>query len=371
MPAAPVSEPSVESSWRNMVSGKHPLSAVGIPFLGILSLPYSAAVRMNWSLYRSGILRQSNPPLPVVSVGNISLGGTGKTTVCSYLARRFMQANLRPGIVLRGYGRRGNGPLLVSDGPALNATPEDAGDEAWLLAQMLPECPVAVAKRRERAVQMLHERTEANIVLFDDGFQYYRMARDIDLVLLDAARPPGSERLFPAGYLREPYSHLARATDVWITHCNVADETAIGHCEQIAEKHAPQAAVARTSHVMRRLTDWSGNEVELEALRGYNIVAVAGLGNPQSFFDMVERLVQRRIQTVAFDDHHRYTPQDWERISDAVGEDPAVVTTPKDAVKLPDPPERLHVHVLHPTIRIETGQEACADLIQRARRAVQ
>ncbi|MFO7947295.1 MAG: tetraacyldisaccharide 4'-kinase [Armatimonadota bacterium] len=367
MQASPPAESSLESSWRAIVGGAAPLSFLAMPVLWLASLPYSCVVRANHALYATGIMRQKRAPLPIISVGNISLGGTGKTTVTHFLAEKLGEMALNAGIVLRGYGRRGRGPLMVSDGHTLNATAEDAGDEAWLLASTLPQCPVAVATRRERAVEMLKSRTAVNIAVFDDGFQYYRMQRDIDLVLLDACRVAGSDRLFPAGHLREPYSHLSRATDIWITHADLADDEDVQRCRRIAARYAPHAPVVTTSHALERCTDWWGNEVPVETLKDSNCVAVAGIGNPESFFAMAERLLQTDIERITFDDHHRYSEHDWDIIGAGVSDDIAVITTPKDAVKMPDPPEHLNVHILHPTIRIESGFDACEDLLMRAK----
>ncbi|MFP3904511.1 MAG: tetraacyldisaccharide 4'-kinase [Armatimonadota bacterium] len=367
MNPSPPADSSLERSWRAVVGGETPLSVLAVPVLWLTSLPYSCVIRASHELYAAGIMRQTTTPLPVVSVGNISLGGTGKTTVTQFLAEKLGEMGLKTGIVLRGYKRRGRGPLMVSDGETLNATAEDAGDEAWMLASTLPESPVAVATRRERAVEMLRRQTDVSMVLLDDGFQYYRMAREIDLVLLDACRAAGSDRLFPAGYLREPYTHLSRATDVWITHADLADEESVERCRRIAEKYAPHAPVVTTSHALERCTDWWGNEVPVENLRTEKCAAVAGLGNPESFFAMVKHLLDTDIQYIAFDDHHQYREGDWEMIRGEFTDDMTVITTPKDAVKMPDPPEYLNVHILHPTIKVEAGFDACEDLLMRAR----
>jgi len=284
-----------------------------------------------------------------------------------YLARELGQSGVVAGIVLRGYRRRSRGALLVSDGRNILVTAEQAGDEAWLLAKQLPECPVAVAKRREAAVELIAEETEAQLVLLDDGFQYYRMARDVDLVLLDAYTPPGSDCLFPAGLLREPYLHLSRASDIWITHSDIASEQQLAHMDRITRRYAPGASVVITSHALDRLATWDGEPVAIELLSKRPVIAVAGIGNPEAFFSLVAKLAEQSVNGLAFPDHHDYRSADWDTIaaSAAPCEHAVIVTTLKDAVKMPDPPAGLDVYVMHPTLDVQAGHAAVEELLQR------
>ena len=358
---------SVERWWRRVASGRCKYGWLALPALWLLSIPWAVVVRASHLMYRLGLKRSRRAALPVVSVGNISVGGTGKTTTCMYLARELQGRGVAVGIVLRGYGRKSKGIVLVSDGAGVPASAAEAGDEAWLLAKELPGCAVAVGKRREAAITLLAERTGAQVVLLDDGFQYYRLAREVDLALLDACTSRQSERVFPLGFLREPYSHLARATDIWITHGNVASSEQIERLSRLAERHVPEARVAVVSHVAHELRRWDGDAAMIEALREAAVIAVAGLGNPESFFALVEEMTGKPIQTVAFSDHHDYEERDWDTVASAAEglERPLVVTTPKDAVRMPEPPKPLNVHVLHPVLRVDSGQEAVEDLLER------
>ncbi len=336
------------------------------PFVWVLSLPWLLVVCGSHHLYRLGIRKPRRVALPVVSVGNVSLGGSGKTTACIYLARALARDGITAGVVLRGYRRKSRGALLVSDGHNVLADADKTGDEALLLANELPGCPVAVATARERAIDLLVAETDAQIVLLDDGFQYYRLARDVDIVLLDACTPPSTDRLFPAGVLREPYSHLSRATDVWITHISVASEQQRAHATAIARRYAPHAPIVATSHVMGLLTTWRGEQATTEVLRNRPIVAVAGIGNPDAFFKLAEQLTNQPVVTMAYPDHYDYTSADWDRVAgNAAGESVAVLTTPKDAVKMPPPPENVDLYVLHPSLCVEDGQVAVEQLLTR------
>ena len=358
---------SIENCWRNMVARRCPWSWLLLPLLWLLSVPWWFVVCASHHIYRLGMKNSRKAVLPVVSVGNISVGGTGKTTTCMYLARELGQSGVVAGIVLRGYGRRSRGALLVSDGRNILATAEQAGDEAWLLAKQLPECPVAVAERREAAVELIAEETEAQIVLLDDGFQYYRMARDVDLVLLDAYTPTGSDWLFPAGLLREPYSHLSRATDIWITHSDIASKQQLAHMEKIARRYAPGASVVITSHALDRLTTWEGEPVGIELLSERPVIAIAGIGNPEAVFAHVAKLAKQPVSGLVFPDHHDYSSSDWDTIAASAAhcEHTVIVTTPKDAVKMSDPPAGLNVYVMHPTLDVQAGHTAVEDLVRR------
>ncbi len=365
-------EGGVPALWRRAVSRPHPLRFIYLPLLQLLSIPWRIVVWGSHVLYRSGIRHAREHLLPVISVGNLTVGGTGKTTTCIHIARELARRDVVAGIVLRGYGRRGNGALLVSDGQRVCCSPEAAGDEALLLARRLPGCPVAVCKRREQAIRLLATETPAQVAILDDGYQYYRLARVVDLVLLDAFTPEPADRLFPAGFLREPFSHLVRATDIWLTHCDIAEESRLRGLSGIAARYAPSGRLAQTAHVPQRLEHWDGTAVEIGALRGRPLVAFAGIGNPESFFNSVETLSGTDVERIEFADHYAYRSSDWDMISAAARRiEAAVVTTPKDAVKMPPPPEGLQVYVLSPALRVVEGQGAVDDLFDRVCRQVE
>lgn len=360
----------LESWWRSVVVGATPWARLWRPVLWILSVPWAAVVRTSHLLYRWRLLHSREAQLPIVSVGNISVGGTGKTTVCMYIAARLLEMDVTPAIVLRGHRRKSTGAFLVSDGEKPLADAALAGDEAWLLAQQLPRCPVAVATSREQAISMIAERTAAQVVLLDDGFQYYRLARQVDLVLLDAFSHGGSDRLMPAGQLREPYSHLVRATDIWITHADLACPERRAALERLVNRYG--RSLVLVEHAINRIVTLQGETVDPQCLIGRRTVAVAGLGNPESFFAMLERDLGHAPIAITFPDHHHYEQQDWVRVETAVAGDRGVVvvTTPKDAVKLPAPPPGLDVFVVHPRLQVCSGQACVDEMLQRIQSAI-
>lgn len=327
---------------------------------------YAAGLKANLGLYTSGLKARTRPALPVVSVGNLTLGGTGKTTAAAFLARR-LQPFLKPVVVLRGYGRADEAtPLIVSDGDRLHADLERAGDEALMLAHALPGCVVAVGKRREEVIALARERAGAQIVVLDDGFQYFRMERDLDIVLLDALADPVAWRLFPAGRLREPVAHLGRASQVWITHADLASRERVEGLRELAGRHCPGRPVLTTRHRTGALRALRAGETAPPDLAGLRVIALSALGNPQAF-EMALEHAGADVVPLRFADHHAYTRADYDRVQ-ALAQDRGarwVVTTEKDAVKLPAPPEGCPpVAVLACELEILAGGDAVDDALR-------
>lgn len=330
----------MEKAWDELISGepRGPGASLARGALGALAGLYRFGLAANHWIYDAGLKPRSRPPVPVISLGNISLGGTGKSTSAAFLAAAAA-TEVKVGIVLRGYRRR-TGPeaLLVSDGTRLIAPLEQAGDEATMLAQRLPRCAVAVGKRRERVIEILVQQAGVQLVILDDGFQYFRMARDLDIVLLDALADDRALRLFPAGRLREPWTSLRRASQVWITHTDLAPAAQVEALTRRAEALCGPGSVVLTRH--RPGVLWGMGEAAAPAgLSGEAVVAMSALGNPQSF-ECSLRELGACVTPARFPDHHPYAPGDWQRVAALARDSSArwIVTTGKDAVKLPPPP---------------------------------
>lgn len=329
----------LEDRWEDVVSGRRTgLGAAAVRAgLHAAALLYWFGLEANLGLYSSGLKSRTRPALPVISVGNLSLGGAGKTTAAAFIARR-LSVHCRPAVVLRGYRSRGPAPLLVSDGETVRAGLAEAGDEAVMLASMLPGCVVAVGRRREAVIRLLAEHTGAQVVVLDDGFQYFRMEHNVDVVLLDALADESSWRLFPAGRLREPPSHLRRAHQVWITHADLAPRERVTSLQALARRMCPTGVVVTTRHRPGALRSLTGDPAPA-SVQGQAVIALSALGNPRSFELSLEAL-GTRVTPLRFADHHAYAPNDWQRVMHAAAAAQAqwVVTTEKDAVKLPPPP---------------------------------
>jgi tetraacyldisaccharide 4'-kinase len=306
-----------------------PRSVLLSTLLAPLAWVYGTAVRARSRRYdREGASRRA--PIPVLSVGNLAAGGTGKTPMVAWLVRCLAAEGRKPAVVTRGYGgRAGKGPLLVSSGDGPLAGPEVSGDEPVLLARALPGVSVLAGSDRLAGASAAAAEG-ADVVVLDDGFQHRRLARDLDLVLLDGTEPFGNGRLLPAGPLREPKEALARASAVIVTRCRpAADLSAIA--AEVA-RHAPGVPVFRAGHRRLGFAAASG----APAARPARAVAFCGIGNPVPFLRDLEEEGVDVIAARVFADHHPYQRREIRGLEKlAARHGAALVTTEKDLVRVP------------------------------------
>jgi tetraacyldisaccharide 4'-kinase len=271
----------------------------------LLARLYGGVTALRRRAYARGWLRSYAIGKPVVVVGNISVGGTGKTPLTIALVRALAARGLRAGIVSRGYGGTVEGPLLLDDA----SSPDQVGDEPMLM-RALSGAPVVVGRDRVAAAEALIAGAEVDVVLADDGLQHYRLRRDVEICVIDGARRFGNRRLLPAGPLREPLSRLDRI-DFRVCNGGVA--------------HADEVQLHLREDGVLRLAD--GERAELDAFAHRRVHAIAGIGNPRRFFDSLRAC---RIDVIehAFADHHRFRESDL-----AFGDGLPVLMTGKDAVK--------------------------------------
>ena len=304
------------------------------------SLLYQTLIRLRVALYRRKILRQAQLPCPVISVGNITTGGTGKTPTVIEIARVLSQHHKRVAVLSRGYQRDSATPIQV-------VTPDSdvaqAGDEPLLMAQKFSRdlrpplpCPtVIVGSRRYRSGLMALERFQAEVMLLDDGFQHLQLARNCDLVLIDATHPFGGGYVLPSGLLREPLFQLRRADAFIITRSNeIANLQAI---RQTLTRLKPAAPIFTAEHAFGGLRQFGGTRpVPAEELAQRRLLAVSGLGNPDSFRRLLKANDILPVESLDFPDHHRYVEKDGQKIARICKEQEldAVVTSEKDERKL-------------------------------------
>lgn len=304
--------------------------------LWLLSVPYGAAVRARAWFYASGWFPTWRLPCRVISVGNLTVGGTGKTPFVIWLVQALLARGLRVGVLSRGYKRQSEEEfLLVSDGKVLLAGPADAGDEPHLIASRCPGAVVAVGADRYRAGQWVLNRFPLDCVVLDDGFQHLALHRDVNLLLVDASVPEDLQALLPAGRLREPLTAAARATLVVMTRVDQARRK-----EAVADL---LGTLGRADHPIlvrfapERFVDVaSGAEQGLDRGKGRTALLFSGIGNSGSFRATMDELGVTVVDEVRFPDHHAYGPGDLERVADRARRCGAqvLVTTEKDAVKV-------------------------------------
>jgi len=303
--------------------------------LGGLAGCYRAGLTANLALYQTRLFSRKRFSCPVISIGNITLGGTGKTlatlTLCQWLLRR----GRKPAVLSHGYAGNASAPRVVSDGENLKRGPREAGDEAFLLAASLPGVPVLVGKDRRRSGEMALG-LGAQVLVLDDGFQYWKLEKDCEIVLVDALNPFGNGRLIPRGFLREPVSALRRAQAIWITHSDLVGEEALEALERTLAGIAWGVPIWRTVHQPIALRDFaSGEKVGLWTLEGKRVLALSGIGNPASFELLLERL-GAEVVAARFPDHHLYGEKEIaDLLACAAAEVSVIITTAKDAVRLP------------------------------------
>lgn len=319
--------------------GRSPAEKIAEGLLVFLSFGY-LALWWTWrTLYRTGILRRRRLPCPVVSVGNLTTGGTGKTPVVIALAERFCAEGRRVAVLSRGYGRRtpSSRVVWVSDGERLLAGPEEGGDEPVMIARKVPRAAVVVCADRHKAGREVLERFRPDLVILDDGFQRrYRLHRDLDILTFDGLSPFSTGRVLPAGLLREPLSALQEA-NVFIL--NKADQArSIRDIETVLQQENPRAFRLQARYTPRRLRELSsGREVDPRHLEGVAVGALSAVASPLSFVRTLARLhvIVRHAYTLP--DHADFRPDRLRSVlEDARARRlEALVVTEKDEVKLP------------------------------------
>jgi tetraacyldisaccharide 4'-kinase len=298
-----------------------------LALLRLLSHPYGLILRLRAFAYRLGLLRSYRLPCPVISVGNITLGGTGKTPMVAQLAADLISRGRRVAVLSRGYGGTANGEIVVvSDGNSVLVPPERSGDEPYLLAQKVPGLVVVIGADRYRAAQLALREFSPDIFILDDGFQHLRLKRDLDILLVDATRPFGNGYTLPAGFLREPVAAAKRAGLVVYTRCGV-DEPQL----------FPEKPSCWTSHRITSVMPLGGGKQSgFAPLQGARVSAFSGIASPASFFDLLEGEGVPLTATVSFPDHASYGEDEIAAICrlKQASRSTLLVTTEKDAVKL-------------------------------------
>ncbi|MEN6449649.1 MAG: tetraacyldisaccharide 4'-kinase [Thermoguttaceae bacterium] len=316
--------------FRDLVSGQRRGLGASVSrcALRVAECGYTAAVRWRNRRYDRGQTAIHRLDVPVISVGNLTLGGTGKTPMVQWIARWFRQRGVRVAIVSRGYGADPD------------AAAGRANDEALEMQQLLPDVPHLQNPDRLAAAREAIARHGAQLIVLDDGFQHRRVARDLNIVLLDALEPFGFGHVFPRGMLREPIEGLRRADVVVLSR---ADQL-VGQVKRsrdeiwaIVRAHAPAAVRVEAAHAPRTLVSSSGQETPLATIQGQPVAGFCGIGNPAGFRRTLEACGCRLVGFREYPDHHRYTPQDLDQLSEwsrGLGV-AALVCTGKDLVKVP------------------------------------
>jgi len=317
--------------WRELANGTRttPPDQLAILLLAPFSLAYSCIQYLRAGLYRIGILKTNRLQRPVISIGNITVGGTGKTPITAFIARVLIQQGYRVVVLSRGYGGSLEGQcVVVSDGITVMLGPHDCGDEPYLLASTVSGLMVVIGTDRYAAGQLAMQQLAPDIFLLDDGFQHLRLWRDLNILLMDCARPLGNGWTLPAGLLREPATATRRADLTIMTRC--PEGTSIS--ADLRGKPIFAAAHRLVDAVPLR----GGEAVPFTLLLGHKFLAFAGIAQPDSFFSALRDTGLTIVQTLPFPDHADYNHARLEEIRAAMQSSGSeyAITTEKDMVKL-------------------------------------
>jgi len=286
-------------------------------------------------LYALGVFRQQSLALRVISVGNITLGGTGKTPAVIQIARLLLKSQRHPAVVSRGYGREDESAIeVVSDGSKVLVDAKSGGDEPVLIGSLLPGVPVVVGSDRHRAAVLAQQKFKTDTIVLDDGFQHIRLKRDLDIVLVDAVDPFGNGKLFPAGVLREPLTALTRANVVLITGADKAED--LDGLKRVIRRNT-RARIFTARQIPVDITDiTSGDTRPHDALRGTAVLAFSGIARPASFAALLRTLGADIRAEIAYPDHYAYKKSDLTTLLEraAAANASMIITTEKDAVRL-------------------------------------
>lgn len=289
-----------------------------------LSILYSALTCLRNRAYDLALLPQHRLDTPVYSIGNITVGGTGKTPTVLYLAHWLQRRGLRVCVLSRGYGRKEKEPVILNTGTLNHYSADRTGDEPLLLAQRLPGTPILVDADRLRSGRLAQQRFHPDVILLDDGLQHRRLAREADIVTFRRQTPFGNGFMLPAGPLRESPHRLQRCALFWLNGAKDGER-----------QLSAQAPVIRATYEPQDLLDPAGNSRALPP-PPFSVVAFCGLANPDSFQRTLAKLNWTIRAFIPFPDHHTYTGQDLERLMDRWCQEQAdvLITTEKDWVKL-------------------------------------
>ena len=319
-------------------------------FLYVLSLMFNSVVQLRYLLYRQRIMHDQPLGCLTVVVGNLTVGGTGKTPVVEKFARSLQARGRKVAILSRGYGSKSEGklkwfwrwvthapeqpPKIVSDGEHIYLDSLEAGDEPFMLARNLPGVAVLVDKNRVKAGEYAIKHFAVDTLLLDDGFQYLPMRGQLHLLLVDKTNPFGNRCLLPRGILREPLKHLKRASYVFLTKSDGEPDPEL---EAIILKHKPGIELIRCTHQPKYFQSVFGTDRrELAWLRGKRVASFSGIATPESFEGFLKNLGAEIVHNQRFLDHHRLTEFEINSFFEAAraAEAEVVITTEKDAVRI-------------------------------------
>ena len=316
-----------------------------------------------------GLFNQKQLPCAVISVGNIVVGGTGKTPVVAAIAKLLHNKGIQTAILLRGYKRSGSKNItFVSDRATLLCSLEESGDEADMLARNLPKIPIVVGKQRYLTGKAALDRFNSEVLILDDGFQHRQLVRDLNILTIDATQPYGTGALLPIGSLREPKTAIQRADIIILTRTDVV-RSQIADLKLELSQLAPNTPILESVHQPTSLYSLNRKDkhptMSIKYLTGKRLLAVCGIGNPNVFVATLEKFCPEKVEIIAFPDHHVYSDSDLQKIKHQMQHHNAewIVTTQKDEQKFAVFQSNLPILVLAVELIITAGENVLMDAL--------
>jgi tetraacyldisaccharide 4'-kinase len=341
---------SIKKKIERVITGDSKNGCDGfVLFLSMVSKIYGGTVKLRRILYKKAFLKSKRLPCPIISIGNITVGGTGKTPMAVYVAQVLKQLGYKVVIISRGYkGKAEKVGGIVSDGRALLMTPEIAGDESYMMASRLKDVPVILGKNRFKAGKLAISEFAPDVIVLDDGFQHLKLQRDLDLVLLDYRKPFGNEHLLPRGVMREPASALFCANAIILTRTDTVDNRETSSLPKKLLSYERNKPVYRTFHhpFVYKIINGEKSILEnniketpifsLASLKGRIAFAFSGLADNRNFLRTLKNLKCNVSGYMEFPDHHWYSDRDLKDISAAAKRSMSecLITTEKDFVRI-------------------------------------
>lgn len=320
-----------------------------VHFLSMVSKVYGGAVKLRRNFYKKAVFKSKRLPCSIISIGNITVGGTGKTPMTIYVAKVVKQLGYNVAVISRGYkGKAEKIGGIVSDGKALLMTPEIAGDEPYMIAKRLNDVPVIIGRNRFEAGRQAISKFDPDVIVLDDGFQHLKLQRDLDLVLLDYRKPFGNGHLLPRGVMREPDSALLNANAIILTRSDAVNGDEMSSSLKRLQFYERNKPVYRTFHhpfiyniINGEKEKYEKNIIEAlrqnsDCIKGRTVFAFSGLADNHDFLQTVKRLGCSLSGHMEFPDHHPYSEKDLKDISAAakMSMSECLITTEKDYVRI-------------------------------------
>lgn len=311
----------------------------------ILSFIYEIIVKFRNFCYEKNIKKiKKVDGVKIICIGNIVVGGAGKTPAVQYFAKKCISEGKKVGILSRGYkGKRIKDPFLVRDNEKIYAKVSESGDEAYLHALNL-NVPVVVSKNRYEGAKYLKEKFNVDIIIMDDGFQHRKLYRDKNIVLIDATNPFGNFKYLPFGRLRESLYELKRADEIIISKSNFINKIKIYEILTILKRYNKKnVSVKMATFDKEYFYNIDKKKVSLEEIKDKKVLIFSSIANPKVFFDTIKELNPKKIEQINFEDHHMYTNLEIDKILKEASDYDYILTTEKDIVKIEDKSEKILV----------------------------